>query len=471
MKKRTTFFCLALLFFTQSLWAQTYVFNGTGNWNDPSKWTPSYPGTFMSSGQTVDIQGYCNLNAYVVFYGGSLIISSGGTLSVNADMGLEVNATSFEISSFLILGNFINNGYFSSDIGSPDFQNLGTYTENGLYSGVFAGTWSNDGTIIVPAGKTLLMGSFEPSNNGLIKGNGSLNGPISNNAAGSIAPGENSPGCLTFNDDLVNSGDLLIELADGSACDDYDFIMVNSVAIINGNIIISFPSGAPSTTTFTILHAGVVLGGSPSLIFPSGYSGSASISGGDLIITLNAPLPVELTGFEARKAQNNVELNWNTESEAGNKGFEIQRSANSDNWETIGFVQGNGDTQVKQAYGFFDRQPYSGANYYRLKQIDFDGKYTLFNIVSVHMPEQGASVCFFPNPAADHASCSIRTDYEGAVNMRLYNAIGRVVLEKQISADGPAREDLELSDLPAGLYVTEVIVGTKRYVGQLVVQH
>ncbi len=94
-------------------------------------------------------------------------------------------------------------------------------------------------------------------------------------------------------------------------------------------------------------------------------------------------LPVELTIFSAQNKGAFNLLNWQTASEVNNSCFEIQRSAEVQKFESIGEVKGVGTNSTIQNHSFSDNNPVDGINYYRLRQVDIDGKATLSNVVSV----------------------------------------------------------------------------------------
>ena len=115
-------------------------------------------------------------------------------------------------------------------------------------------------------------------------------------------------------------------------------------------------------------------------------------------------LPVTLTAFTATKlTENKVQLNWSTASEINNKKFEIQRTENEKlEWQNIGSVEGNGTTNSLQNYQLNDdiSTSLNRANtvYYRLKQIDFDGRFEYSKVVSVNLNSVEQTVSIYPNP-------------------------------------------------------------------------
>lgn len=97
-----------------------------------------------------------------------------------------------------------------------------------------------------------------------------------------------------------------------------------------------------------------------------------------------APLPVSLTSFTAKNNEYSIALNWVTASEQNNSYFEISRSGDGKIFTSLGIVKGGGTTTEKQVYSYKDLYPLSGINYYRLTQVDFDGRQNLHHeIVSV----------------------------------------------------------------------------------------
>ncbi|NJL77121.1 MAG: hypothetical protein HC892_21000 [Saprospiraceae bacterium] len=113
-------------------------------------------------------------------------------------------------------------------------------------------------------------------------------------------------------------------------------------------------------------------------------------------------LPVELVAFEARALETQNLLTWATASEVNNAGFEVERSNDGTNWETLDFVKGYGYSLQERNYKYYDQQPWLGVHYYRLKQLDNDGAFEYSNIVSV-TTKAAASFAFtlYPNPTKE----------------------------------------------------------------------
>jgi hypothetical protein len=119
------------------------------------------------------------------------------------------------------------------------------------------------------------------------------------------------------------------------------------------------------------------------------YSGKNTGCVYSILGLLESTAPVELSFFSGKLKEEDIELNWITDVEENNAGFEVQRSFDGDNFETITMVPGAGSVEGSTAYNFKDEaiRPRALNNlvYYRLKQIDFDGSFTYSSIISVDL--------------------------------------------------------------------------------------
>lgn len=166
----------------------------------------------------------------------------------------------------------------------------------------------------------------------------------------------------------------------------------------------------------------------------------ACADAGSVQIECMAAMPVELVDFSVRKDGDQVSIEWSTASELNNSGFEIQRSVNGTDWNILSFVSGFGTTDRLNVYNFTDNAPKSGLNYYRLKQVDFDGSFEYSGINTVNFGENTLAV--FPNPASDQIQFT--DDYRGAYEV--YNSLGNVVLT------GYMTSVIAIDELKAGIY-------------------
>ncbi|XOV93313.1 MAG: T9SS type A sorting domain-containing protein [Bacteroidota bacterium] len=163
------------------------------------------------------------------------------------------------------------------------------------------------------------------------------------------------------------------------------------------------------------------------------------------------PLPVELLYFKGIYAKNSVMLEWRTASESNNDFFEIERSTQYQEFVPIGRVEGSGNSTSILDYQFIDNQPENGINYYRLKQVDYDGELeyspiVVINTISKNEPE----LTIFPVPVDKYLQ--IKTNVPlGNVSVSFYNLAGR-----QVKVNVRDFKNIDVSDLPAGLYFIRI---------------
>ncbi|MBB6611532.1 T9SS type A sorting domain-containing protein [Pontibacter sp. Tf4] len=171
------------------------------------------------------------------------------------------------------------------------------------------------------------------------------------------------------------------------------------------------------------------------------------------------PLPVELVWFKAQKQAHTVVLQWKTASEQDNKGFEIQVSTDGKTYQAIDFIESRtGNSNVPQFYTYTDSNPARNTVlHYRLRQVDFSGKYSFSKPMAVSAFTSGLIVQAVPNPFTD----SIRfAGDSNAMQVTLTDMSGRPVLQQtllpqQRSADG--YHQLSTAQVQqAGLYVLTI---------------
>jgi hypothetical protein len=157
----------------------------------------------------------------------------------------------------------------------------------------------------------------------------------------------------------------------------------------------------------------------------SGGGGGGSVGG-------LAPLPIELIYFHAYADGDVAKLKWSTASETNNRGFEIQHSLDGENWKNLGFVEGIGNSVAVTNYNFIHEEPRVGINYYRLEQIDLDGKVEFLPIKNIHFAsKENEPINIYPNPAKDFLNI---TNVKG--QGKIYNISGHLVTEMNLTEDG-----------------------------------
>ncbi|AQG82635.1 hypothetical protein AWR27_21585 [Spirosoma montaniterrae] len=204
------------------------------------------------------------------------------------------------------------------------------------------------------------------------------------------------------------------------------------------------------------------------------YACNPTASGGTLRldeIKLNGtPLPVELVSFTAKPQGERVQLSWETSWERNAERFEVQRSRDLGEFLTIGSLTAKGTTDQRQQYGFMDEHPFDGANYYRLKQVDFDGTTEYSRPVAVVMDNLTPSLEILGNPSDRQAIRAAVRNLPDAT-YRLTTLTGQDVLVQS----GPIQVDGSVTITPIqplmpGLYLLRAEAATGRIVQRVAVE-
>ena len=159
-------------------------------------------------------------------------------------------------------------------------------------------------------------------------------------------------------------------------------------------------------------------------------------------------LPAGLTNFTTDNANCTALLKWTTASESNSQGFDIERSADGIAWHKIGFAASkavNGNSSAGISYYYTDGSPQQGANYYRLKQVDMDGKFRYSETRVVKFDADGA-ITVYPNPARGNVAISGLQDGQ---LLQLFGVNGQLIIEKKATG---FRENFNLSGFAPGIY-------------------
>ncbi|MCI0495306.1 T9SS type A sorting domain-containing protein [candidate division KSB1 bacterium] len=187
----------------------------------------------------------------------------------------------------------------------------------------------------------------------------------------------------------------------------------------------------------------------------------------------NFYVPVELATFRAIETEGKVLLEWITESELNNFGFDIQRKADEKSgWQQIGFIEGKGTTATPQKYTFTDESVSVGAYYYRLKQIDFDGSFEFSDELFIEIQPPKAFVLYqnYPNPfnpeTIIHYRIPVLLQASVPVEIKIFNLLGdevRTLVKKDqgsgyYSVKWDSRND-QGENVAAGTYIYQLKAG------------
>lgn len=164
-------------------------------------------------------------------------------------------------------------------------------------------------------------------------------------------------------------------------------------------------------------------------------------------ISVASPLPVQLLHFDAQALEAGVQLDWATGSEQNSAGFGVERSEDLESWAQVAYLSGAGNSQHTIAYQAVDDRPVHGTSYYRLRQIDTDGREELSTIKHVYVQPFGQALSVWPNPAVGRLY--LRMADPGPVEV--LNALGQrmAVVQRQ----GLNGVELGIAHLPRGHYM------------------
>ncbi|MCF8426803.1 MAG: T9SS type A sorting domain-containing protein [Bacteroidia bacterium] len=230
------------------------------------------------------------------------------------------------------------------------------------------------------------------------------------------------------------------------------------------------PSGMPSTrpATPTAFCSNATSGGAAAVgrvVLRQGSTSSApTLQVGGIRLGLNwtdGPLPVKLTSFTGAIENHNANLKWTTSSESDNKGFEIERSLNGLDFESVGFVKGAGNSSKITNYEFIDSKIPVSTLYYRLNQIDLDGKSTYSNVITLKQDEFNITV--LPNPFTDQLTIN-----SGAGNQTITVEVIDMTGKVKLNTTTIGNVHLDTKVLAEGVYFVKVTQGEKVIVKRII---
>jgi len=340
---------------------------------------------------TADVRGY----KITVTFADHVILTA-GDIGVNLT-SVNTAGEAHESSSLVFL----------DDSGTP----YGTATYDGYYSGSTGA--STDGTCTSPAVNT---NSWSTSGTGVYIAASTVNTDITdpcNPIAGS--------------DGAANNGD------------------VNPVT--NADLNVTDPIGG---FVFTVYLEDVAASTAPGAETTTATQFTSTLNGIDIA---GNPLPVELAYFRAALEDDEVFLSWATLSEENNEGFEIEWSTDGSQFEMLDFVAGQGTYHQAINYDFTHKNPTKGDNYYRLKQLDFDGKFSYSNIRAVNIKGQ-STVSVFPTIASSYITV-LKPESINVSDVLIFDVHRTVV--KSIRDNSDREIQIDLQNLPTGNYYVRTI--------------
>ena len=219
----------------------------------------------------------------------------------------------------------------------------------------------------------------------------------------------------------------------------------------NGNLLITTNPFANSGT-FTVVFRSTSL---------SGVTQCSAVSSTGTVNVSTVSLPLTLIQFKGKKQPDQILLDWTTANELNVNRFEIERSGNGSAFDKIGHVLASGNGISNKSYAFIDTKPLSTINYYRLKMIDNDGKFTYSNVI-VFTGDRSKGIIVSnvkPNPFNETINLSVVIQQAQPLTIQLVDMVGRVVATKNVQATEGNNDIVYggLSQLSDGIYYLRVI--------------
>ncbi len=186
----------------------------------------------------------------------------------------------------------------------------------------------------------------------------------------------------------------------------------------------------------------------------------------DFSITISQyPLPVTWRSIDSRLLENNeIEIYWSTASEMNNNKFEIEKSRDGKNFESIGTIKGIGNSDVATYYSFIDKKTSNGVQFYRIKQIDIDGKFSYSSVVNEIINTKEFNVQLFPNPANNELNIQLNglNESNSKIEYAIKDLNGKTLLSKKMMINETYLiQNENISFLPTGIYFLELKINQK----------
>lgn len=182
------------------------------------------------------------------------------------------------------------------------------------------------------------------------------------------------------------------------------------------------------------------------------------------LVSSVTPLPVELISFEPKCIDNQTVIKWTTAAEINNSHFEIQHSTDGDSWSTIDSVQGAGNSTTvinyEQTVKVNSNQE---VDYYRLKQVDFDGKSAHSDIKPCSCDGGLEITSLYPNPSDGEVNILINSTERGTLSLKIYDTLGKLIVNDVLTIQQGANVINNVIQGEGGKYFVSAILSDGKY--------
>jgi hypothetical protein len=230
---------------------------------------------------------------------------------------------------------------------------------------------------------------------------------------------------------------------------------------------LSAPTWVPLGSSFTLPSIGNFVVKSIRIVLSDGTAGGCGNDFAMDDVKFSAcpeggPLPVEFLGINARQKGSGVSVEWSTSQEINSSRFDIEKSANGNtNWNLVSSINAAGNSAVGKNYNAYDARPFNGLNFYRINQVDKDGKYKYSKTVRVNLNFTKTGVSVLANPFHGSLTVDFSSATSQSVSARLVDITGKqVAIEKWTISTGNTRENFSsVSGLQQGMYILNITNG------------
>lgn len=477
------------------------IIGGTGTFTKNNSGTVTLSGANTYSGGTTINSGILQLGATNVLANAGQIILSGGTLRTGASTGFSETVGTLELtaSSTIALGTGNHTLTFanSSAVSWTAGQTLtitgwtGTAGSSGTagkivvgtgglttaqlaqvsFTGYSSGAAIVSGELVPVAPPSIAISSAHPaaSNFPLNSTDNIVAGfrlDVTNNDATLNSVSVNTSGTYQSSDIQVNGFKFWINSTNDLVSGSPTQLGSNQAVVVSGGLVTVNGLGqviASGTTQYILFTADIGANAGRTIGITTTSFANITFSAGTKTGTNPVPasnassLPIKLISFNATRQNNQAQLTFSTATEENNNFFSIERSGNGTDFRTIGKVNGAGTTTSIQNYTFTDETPLSGINYYRLKQVDFDGQFSYSPVVNVVFDNK-SGIRLAPTPVQDQLRVELEEMFQDDAQWQLYDFAGRLVQTGVLSAENMVF-NVEVGSLTPGNYVIRVVSG------------
>lgn len=408
------------------------------------------------------------------------VIISHGTIKLNNSAGTSANLTIanggvITVQDFAGL-NLSDQGTFLIQSGGViDIQSIGFFTTTGTgdnvvqNAGVFEsyGNVNLGGDLIIDGGDVVVGGGkfaitrFGGDGDVVVLGDGTLKVDAILDVQDDMTIASGATGYISVEQgaNIDVTGD--VNILGGT-------VMLDG--LLNAGGTVGFGGGAGGTLIGTIAGSGSLMFGAytPDLDCP--YSAGSIDFCSCTVSGCLSILPIELSAFVATQEGGIVRLSWITQSEINNDYFEVERlNLTDDSFDLLGQVPGSGTSTEPNQYSFFDVSPIQGKNYYRLRQVDFDGTVSYSDIEMVEVERATDVITVHPNPATG-GTITIEgrhPETNDSVLIEIKSLLGLVLHSYEVQPDssGAFSWSLDANGLKAGCYLVTVgSTGTRLFI-------